>query len=263
MRATAARSLKAWLAALAAVSLGGALFGLASDAFRDFHHWSGWTLLAMTGALALYGARRRIGLVSASGLLLLHLHLGWVAALLFAFHAGGIPQPGFAMLLWVSYALTLATGAVGYALCRVVPSRQWEERLVPYGRLRQERNDTVGRALRIMESLARGTRDADLALFFARHLVPYLFGRPPMWRLWVGSHHARDRILALLDDATGHADRDGVAELVRLIQEKHGLDVRRARFWLVRGWLMVHILFTCLALASVVAHVVLVHALGA
>lgn len=246
----------------AALSIGWAAHGVVDATLRPMPYWTGWTLAA---GLALLGLHRfvRAHLWPAAAALRMHMHLGWLAILLFWVHAGGLPGTGFGRLLWVSSVLAFGSGVLGLGISRLAPRRYGEWDLLPYGRIGERRGELAERADAVFHGLMRDGCPPLLVRHYARRLLPF-FSRPAhLLQHWAGSSRPLDQLLLETDYAGRELeDDDGFRALRALIAEKDRLDRRWALYWLNRGWLFVHLPAAAVTAVLIVGHIVFVHAYG-
>ena len=237
-----ARVAVGWLSALAVVLAGGALHRVAEAALLPMSHWTGWTLVLAMALLGLQGIPRLRRQRSASAFLLVHLHLGWIAALVFFVHAGGLPGAAFHRAQWFAFALVLASGAVGFGLERLGARRQRDLDALPYPRIAEERAVLAAQANDAFHRIVRRGCPSAMARLYAQRLLPFLAGPVHLWRHWIGSRRPLDETLLELDYAGSTLAED--ADFVRIreiVVRKFHLDRRWALYWLQRGWLFVHL----------------------
>ena len=258
-----ARVAVGWLCALAVALVGGALYRTGGDALLAMSHWTGWTLLLVVALLGLQGIPRLRRQRSASAFLLFHLHLGWIAALVFLVHAGGLPESGFHRAQWLAFALVLASGAVGFGLERLCTRRQRDWDALPYPRIAQERAVLAADADDAFHALVRRRCPPAMARLYAQRLLPFLAGPAHPWRHWIGSGRPLDEILLELDYAGSTLGEDGDFARIRdIVARKVHLDQRWALYWLQRGWLFVHLPAAAVSAVLVLFHILFVHAFG-
>lgn len=257
------RAAVGWLAALAVVLVGGALYRMGDAGLLSVSHWSGWTLALVMALLGLQGIPRLGRWRSASAFLLLHLHLGWIAAVVFLVHAGGVPESGFHRAQWLAFALVLASGAVGFALERLCTRRQRDWDALPYPRIAEERANLAAEADETFHRIVERGCPPAMARLHAQRLLPFLAGPAHPWRHWFGSGRPLDDLLLELDYAGSTLGEDGdFVRLREIVARKVHLDQRWALYWLQRGWLFVHVPAAAVTAALVPFHVLFVHAFG-
>ena len=249
--------------AAATALVGTALYRAADAALFSTPHWTGWTLAVVFMLLGLHGVARPKTWLPASACLLLHMHLGWIASLLFLIHAGSFPEGSNNRILWICFALALVSGAVGLGCERVCARRQQDWDALPYPRIAQERAVLAEEAdAGVRNIVARGCPSL-LVWFYAERLLPFLSGPAHLWSHWIGSRRPLEQILIELDHAGEDLGEDEDFVRIReLVARKANLDRRWALYWLQRGWLFLHLPAAAASTVFLVFHVVLVHAFG-
>ena len=252
-----------WLAAGAAVLAGAALYRVADTALLPTPHWTGWTLALAFLFLGVHGMRRMKRRWPGATRLRAHLHLGWVAALLFLVHGGGLPPGAFHRVLWLSFALALASGAVGLLLERLCTRWQRDWDALPYPRIAQQRAELAAQADEAFNEIVKRGCPPLMARLYAQRLLPFLRRPAHPWQHWTGYGHRLEEILEELSYAGRELAEDPEFLRIREIAiEKTHLDERWALYWFQRGWLFVHLPAAAVAAVFVVFHVVLVHSFG-
>lgn len=224
---------------------------------------SGWLLFVLLAILMLYGVRKRFphwSLGRATGWRQWHTILGWLASVVFLFHAGPLPPEGtLDQLLWYLFLLTLVLGVIGIILTRVLPKdldgggqRQLFERLPGMAWALSQRCSAMIAALPDNPSSAPVIRYYRL-----RVLSP--MSRPLTWRTRLNERRLKRRLgeLDAVQKRLGGVAYDVAGELASLLVTRTELERQyRALFWL-RLWVEVH-----LSLAVAATLVVLVHILA-
>ena len=263
VRPRGARIAIGWLAAAVVALAALILFDLVDTALLDTAHWSGWALFFVFILQSLQGIRRLKAHRSASLFLLLHLHLGWLLALVFAVHAGGFPEGGFHRVQWVSFVLLMASGAVGIICERLGSLRQREWDALPYPRIAQRRGMLAAESDDAFRAIVKTGCPSLLAHLYAQRVVPFLAGPAHLWAHWTASRRPLDDMLTELDYAGSTVREDENFDRLRaIVIEKDRLDQRWALHWLQRGWLFVHVPAAAVAAVLVLFHILFVHAFG-
>ena len=258
-----ARTAAGWCSALVLVLAGAALYRVGEAALLAMPHWTGWTLALLAVLLGVQGIPRLRWQWSASAFLLGHLHLGWIATLVFFVHAGGFPEAGFHRAQWLAFALVLASGAVGLGLERLGARRQRDRDVLPHPRIAQERATLAAEADEAFHAIVGRGCPPAMARLYAQRLLPFLAGPAHLWRHWTGSGRSPDELLLELDYAGSTLmDDDDFARIREIVVRKVRLDQRWALFWLQRGWLFVHLPAAAVSAVLVLFHLLFVHAFG-
>ena len=213
---------------------------------------TGLALFAVILLLTLFNARKKLPflrLLRASTWMQIHIYVGLLSCILFGLHTGWrIPKGAFELALAVLFYLGSASGLVGLALSRWLPSRltvQGENVIF-------ERIPALRAAVRreveemVVESVAK-SQSSTIADFYEARLRRY-FSRPRflLYHL-VGYGKPRHELLAeaqALDRYLNADERGILGRIVEKIQAKDDLDLQAARQGLLKGWLFVHIPLT-------------------
>ncbi len=226
-------------------------------------HWSGWALAALLALQFLPGLGRPDGRHRASALRQLHLHLGWIAVVVFVIHAGGFPAGGLHRVLWVAFALLAASGFAGLAYERLGGLRQREWDALPYPRIAHHRDELAASAATAFGRIVENGCPPLLAHLYAQRLVAFLAAPRYLWAHWMGSPRPLADLLAQLDHAGSTLRQDEhFLRLRSVVIEKDLLDQRWALHWLQRGWLFVHVPAAAVAVVLTGFHVLFVRAFG-
>ena len=252
-----------WLTAAIVALAALILFDLADTALLSSAHWSGWGLLLIFILQSLQGIRRLKAHRSASLFLLLHLHLGWIIALVFAVHAGGFPEGGFHRVQWITFVLLMGSGAIGFCCERLGSLRQREWDALPYPRITQQRGVLAAESDAAFRNIVTGGCPPLLAHLYAQRVVPFLAGPAHLWAHWTGSRRPLEDLLIELDYASSTVREDeSFLRLRQIVIEKDQLDQRWALHWLQRGWLFVHVPAAAVCAVLVLFHILFIHAFG-
>ena len=251
---------------LGIVVVAGAALGLqhlGEVALLPTPHWTGWLLFLAVLFLLAQGFRRRWARESAPALVHIHACLGWITLLIFALHAGGLPDGWFQRLLWILFVLALGSGVAGQLLQRLCASRQRQREALPHGRIAEQRALLAAGANDAFHELVRQGCPPALASTYARRVLPFLAGPANLWEHWIGSRRPLDELLQEVD-RVGQAVRsaDPFVRLRNAVAAKADLDQRWALHWLQQGWLFVHIPASAASVVLVLFHIVFVHAFG-
>ena len=253
------RVVAGWLIALLITAAAITIYRIASTAPLPITHWTGWMLTIILLLLAVYGmsgVRRR----AASAFLLLHLHLGWLAIIVFVFHVDGTLSLGFNLALWLAFALVAITGAVGYGLERLAGRRQRDSEALPYPRIAERRDQLAIEAGEAFHRLVAGECPSLLARLYAERLLPFLAAPAHIWRHWFASKQPLSTMLLELDYAGASiATSEDFVRIREIVVEKSELDRRFALYWLQRGYLFVHLPASAALVVLAPLHIVFVH----
>ena len=260
------RAIAGWSAASVAVLAAAGLLVAAGNAFLATAHWTGWALALAFFALGLQGVRSLRQFRSAASFLRLHLHLGWIAALLFFVHVGGFPgYPSgvFHQVQWIAFAVALLSGGLGYAFQRMGTRRQRQWDALPFQRIPEERGALAQEAEEAFQRIVHRGAPTALTRFYALRLLPFLRKPRHLLQHWAGNQQPLDELLLEMDyTGIGIADDRDFRRLREIVARKAHLDQRRALFWLQRGWLFIHLPAAAASAILLLYHVILVHAYG-
>jgi len=255
-----------WAAAATAPFLLWPLAALWQASLRNPAHPTGWVLLAIVVALALFGLRKRVPVLrlgSAQAWLRLHLALGWAAAVAFLLHAGPTPPAGAieALLYWLFVAVALS-GVVGIAFSRLLPMRL---AAAPGEEVLFERIPALREALRreveeeVLACVEEGQGRA-LAGFYTVRLLPWFSGPRHVLEHCLDLERSLGMLLdevSALERYASPRERDALVRIADRVERKDALDFRYAQHLLLRAWLLVHAPITWALLAAAGLHAAL------
>lgn len=258
-----------WLFSLTTLGLVLALaaaWWFARLALRPAAHYTGWLLLALLLALALFNVRKKLPFLplgNANTWLQFHVYAGWVAVGVFALHAGPQwPRSLFGFALWGTFLAVAASGVFGLWLSRWLPPRLTRsgESLVyeRIPRLRRQLEDEAALLVRQAETEAASSTLAD---FHRQVLAPYFAHTPELFSPLAGgdaAHHYAQGELAALRRYLSGAEMLLADRLEELLEAKRNLDTQYAGQRLLKVWLFAHLPLTCALLVFVAAHLWLV-----
>jgi len=228
---------------------------------------TGWILLAIIIALALYGVRKKIPMLPlgrASVWLSLHVVGGAVAIAAYAIHVGTLWPAGAAdRALALGFALVFLSGVAGHLLQAVLPTRLarsgpellYERIPAEIARLRDAAAETIlGTAAVAGHTTLSDFYAQTLAWYFERprFAVDHIVGgqAAATWeRLKLGA------IERLLTDE----ERPNLAALAAICARKRAVDAQYALQSLLRAWTFVHVPAASAFLVMALWHSVLVH----
>ena len=229
---------------------------------------TGWILFGLMLLLTAYNGRKKLPflpLLSSQAWLDFHVYAGWVTTVLFCIHLNfRLPTGWFESILATLFLLVTLSGMGGLFLSRTIPKRL----TLRGGEVLFERISAV--RLRLQneaEALALKTvpdaKSAIVAEFYVQHLHSFFSGRRNFWKHTVESRRPLNTLLARIDDLNrylGEKEREALAKISALVQQKDGLDYHEALQWMLKGWLFMHIPLTYSLLIFSVVHIVLVFA---
>ncbi len=232
----------------------------------DFY--SGWAMFLMILALTLFNIRKRLTPLpvgSAAAWLQFHIYFGLLSGLVFVLHIGfRVPNGGLEIALTLLYLFVVATGVVGLAVSRFLPSRltrRGEE--VLFERIPQVRNQLRDRAEELALKSASQGSTSTIADFYRRRLAHFFAGPRHSWSHLVASEgpcHALLTEFRTLDRYLSESERAIFEELAMLIGKKDDLDYQYAGQAALKYWLFAHIPATYSLLIFSVVHVIVVYA---
>ncbi len=244
------------------------LFAFYHLSMRVSAYPSGWLLLIAVLFLAAYNVRKKLTyppLLKSSHWLQLHMYVGLLSIVLFLGHTGlRVPNGVFEGLLALLYVCTAASGLIGLAFSRLIPSRLTVrgeevlfERIPLFRRKLRERAEAL-----VVESVGESGR-STIADFYEERLGDYFSGPRYRWRHLAQSTRHLKRLLGDLASEQRYLDEEEGAraeQLAGLIETKDQLDCHQAMQGLLKAWLFVHIPLTYALLLFALVHLVLVHA---
>lgn len=236
---------------------------LRNDAFD-----TGWLLLGLIAALAVYGVRKRMSVLpagAASGWLEFHTLGGIFALAVFIIHVKArLPSGPLETALAGVFTCAALSGVLGLLLSRVLPRRlatRGEE--VLYERIPIFREDIRRTVEALVERSVAETASDTIATFYLDRLAAF-FARPRNTIAHLlQSQRPVKRLLeetAALDRYLNAAERSIFAEIVAAIRTKDDLDYQYAVQSALKLWLFVHLPLAAALLVVVPFHILLVHA---
>jgi len=223
---------------------------------------TGLMLFAVVILLTLFNARKKLPflpLLRASTWMQVHIYVGLLSCVLFLLHAGlKVPRGGLETGLAVLFYLVSASGVVGLAISRWLPSRM----TILGENVIFERIPALRTAVRcdvedmVVESVAK-TQSSTIADFYELKLRNYFSRRCSFWHHIVGYGQP---ILQLLSEAQAvdrylNAEERGImTRIVEQIHVKNNLDFQQARQGLLKAWLFIHIPLTYSMILVAVVH---------
>ncbi|WP_028794487.1 hypothetical protein [Thalassobaculum salexigens] len=241
---------------------------LAETTLHDTRFVTGWILLILIAALALFEARRRIPVLplgSASAWEQVHIYAGWFAVAVFLTHTGfGLPDGPFEVALWIPFVAVAISGTVGIWLNRILPRRMRDHGARElYDRIATRRAEIAAEAQALAIASARDTASVTIADYYQKELSVY-FQRPRNALSHLTGYHGHQRrqlqqirSLHRYVDASG---RDTLERLCELVEAKDDLDYQYAAQMALRFWLFAHVPLAHALLILMVIHAVLAYA---
>lgn len=267
MRAMSRRAAGLWILAAAMVAALGAWRAGARATSVDPYFLTGWILLALVAALALYGVRRRLPMLPlgrASIWLSAHVVLGVAATGTYAIHVGTAWPTGAAdRALALLFIVVVASGIVGHALQAILPARLarsgpeliYERIPAEIARLREAAEAALLEA-------AGAAGHETLAGYYAQTLAWY-FERPRFALSHVFGGHGAEawekRCLGAVDKLLSPEERPQLATLVELCRRKRAVDAQYALQSLLRAWTFVHAPAATAFVVMAAWHTLIVH----
>lgn len=241
---------------------------LAETTLHDTRFVTGWILLILIAALALFELRRRIPVLplgSASAWEQVHIYAGWFAVAVFLTHTGfGLPDGPFEVALWVPFVVVAVSGTVGLWLNRVLPKRMREHGARElYDRIAARRAEIAAEAQTLALASTQETASVTIADYYHRELSAY-FQRPRnAFSHLTGYHGQLRRQIQQIRSLHRYADAGGRSTLDRLcelVEAKDHLDYQYAAQMALRLWLFVHVPLAYALLILMTVHAVLAYA---
>jgi len=228
---------------------------------------SGWLLFTAFAVLIAFALRKRITVIALGNAYAwsqFHIYLGVVALFLYFIHVGHVAVNGlFESILAIVAIVTMALGFIGVALSRLIPP------------LMNRRGERIFLArIRGNQSMLRRAVDAEaeaairagagqyffdfyndqLAPYFARirHVPYHLIASMKPYEIW-------DARFAVATSYLSADYRDRLQELRELLDQKIDLDFQYVSQWVLKTWLVLHIVFSFFLLVLVPLHLLLVY----
>ncbi len=228
----------------------------------------GWILLLSVIALELFGACKKLSVVSVGTSrvwLQLHIYVGFLSVLLFALHTGlRIPDGYLEITLFWLYAVVAGSGLVGLVLSRVLPHRLSArgeevifERIPIFMRHLREHSEGL-----VVKSVEEG-KSTVMADFYCRRLARFFSGPRDFWAHILGLDRTCVALLAetrAIDRYLDEGQRAIRVQLEAAIEKKDELDFHFAGQAALKYWLFVHVPLTYSLLISSILHVFIVYA---
>lgn len=248
----ARRRLRNTLLCLVGMVLAYGLWRMLKIALRPAAIYTGFALLALVLALALFNGRKKLPflpLMKASSWLQFHIYAGWLSVFVFLLHSGfRLPTGMLETILSVLFVIVALSGVAGLFITRLLPpaiTRSGEP--LVYERIPRYQHALRTEVEGIVEDAERQSGSTAMGNFYMSTLAPY-FQRRSSVLLLAGnpSRHAQ-RILGQMDEYCRYLDEELVGSMARLrecVERKRNLDFQNAAQRLLKLWLFVHIPFT-------------------
>ena len=262
------RRLRSVLLTLVAALLLALVFYAGSIAFVDTAYLTGWVLFAVILMLAFFNLRKRLTyppLLKAATWLRLHVYLGSLAVLVFAFHTRmQIPTGALEVTLYLLFVALAASGFVGLYLSRTIPNSLADRgNEVIFERIPRFRRELGDRMQALVLAAVETEAAFILSDFYRDRLHPYLAGPTDYWAHLIRSTRPRELLLHELHELRRYLSDGEIAvaeELAEIIRLKYDLDFHYVRQGLLKIWLFIHIPLTWVLLLFLLAHIVIVYA---
>lgn len=233
---------------------------------RDVAVGSGFALLAVCLLLTLFNARKKLPFIPAlSGAVWLqfHIYAGFFSGVLFLIHiCFRLPTGIFEWALALVFSSVFVSGLLGLWISRRLPrrlTRRGEQ--VIFERIPALRLELMHRAEAVVERGVEESGARSVADFYERELRPFFLGTRNFFEHCLHSNAPRHRVLSRMsafERYVGSGEREVLAELRTLAEQKDDLDYQHAGQLLLKTWLFVHIPLTFSLLVLAAVHVALV-----
>lgn len=259
--------------ALMAVTMAAVFAAVAFQAHRGWLTFSdpsiltGYLLLTLLIALALFAGRKRLSMVPlgrASVWMTVHVLLGLLAMGVFWLHSGTLWPVGlYEQVLATLFYIVIATGILGFMLQTVMPSRLTQSgREIIYERIPAEVARLRAAAQDVVLACTEETGGDPLARHYYEVLHWY-FQRPRFFfshavgamraNHWL--QHNAAAAERYLNDKEMHYHR----QLYALAEEKSSVDIHYAKQSLMKWWLFLHIPPAAALMVFAIWHLILVN----
>lgn len=234
---------------------------------RSTHFWSGWLLLGLIVALALFNLRKKLPFLplgSATGWMEFHVYAGLFSILVFLSHVDfGWPTGALDWSLAGLFALVAGSGVVGLVLTRLLPHRlNTRGDAILFERIPALRLALHREVEELVLQSAREVQTTTIGEFYTARLADY-FARPrnllAHWIDSTGRFRNLERELWALDRYANDREREILSEIHERMCLKEDLDYRWAQGVALKGWLFFHLPLTYAFLLAIAAHVLLVY----
>lgn len=249
-----------------------AIFLIFFDGFRvtlrDPNLLSGWFLLAIILALALFNVRKKFPVPPAGPSriwLQAHIYGGAFSLIPYFMHAGiQIPTGAIDRILAVLFFSVAISGVVGLFMSRVLPRRLTSrgseiifERLPEHRRLLKETVD------KLVEDSVAATQSTTIATFYTERLRSFFDGPRHFYRHLFEIAPPLGRVISEIEDQYRYLNDEEKVILERIaacVRQKDALDYQYALQFALKAWLFIHIPLTNALLVLLTFHVWLAYA---
>ena len=262
------RSLLNFSGAVILAALLGAGLWLYDLSLKDATFASGWLVAGGVILLASYNLRKKLPflpLVDSSTWLQVHVYGGLVTAFVFALHTSfRLPNGVLETGLWLLFVTVAASGLLGIALSRLLPSRlrRHGERII-YERIptfRAELADEVG-ALATRSVTETGSN--TISQYYVTRLLPYFRQPRNVLAHVIGYNEPMLRMRREIKSLERYLNPQGkeiLGEIEARIIAKNNLDYQYALQLVLKAWLFLHIPLTYSLIVVAAVHGVLAYA---
>ena len=235
-----------------------------SLSLRNTSFATGWLLAALSFALTLYNARKKLPflpLLSSSAWLQAHVYVGLFTLVVFSMHVGfRIPNGWLEGTLALLFLGVVASGGVGLVISRVFPGRlRRRGELVIF-----ERQPIFRRRLgQQLDALVDETDSMTLSEFYVRRLITFFAGPRHFWWHLMRSPRPYQILLTELESLDNYLSDDERAvkdRMADLIRTKADLDFHFAHQTVLKYWLFAHIPLSYSLLIVGLTHAVVAYA---
>lgn len=267
MRAMSRRAAGLWIVAVTGVVALGVWRATQHAWMVDPDFLTGWVLMSLVAALALYGVRRRLPMLplgKASTWLVVHIVVGFAAIAAYAIHVGTAWPAGSAdRALALLFATVIGSGIAGHLLQTIVPPRLARSgpELI-YERIPAQVAKLRAAAEQTLMDAAGAAGHETLSAYYAQTLAWY-FERP---RFAISHVLGGDRAeswerhrLAAIEKLLAAEERTHLAALRELCRRKRAVDAQYALQTLLRAWTVVHVPAAAAFLVLAAWHSLIVH----
>ncbi len=249
MRFFAHRRIRNALLCLTVMVLAYGAWRMLKVALRPAAIYTGFALLALVLALALFNGRKKLPLLKASSWLQFHIYAGWLSVWVFLLHLSfRLPTGALETVLAVLFVIVALSGVAGLFITRLLPPAitRAGEPLV-YERIPRYQHALRAEVEGIVEEAERRSGSTAMGSFYLASLAPYFQCRSSIFLLAGNPSRHAQRILGRMDEYCRYLDADLVGSMAQLrdcVERKRNLDFQNAAQRLLKLWLFVHIPFT-------------------
>ncbi len=243
------------------------LHWLAQAQLRAVHFFSGWTLLFLVIALALFNARKKLPflpLASATSWMQFHIYGGWFAIAVFLFHIGfSVPNGILEASLAFLFVVVALSGVLGLGISKLLPMRLTARgEAILFERIPALRAGLRREVEELVLKSASETKTTTLVDFYADRLIAYFQGPRDLIFHLIDSDRPAHRLLGdlwALERYANPKERELIAQIAERVRLKEDLDYQHAQQWTLKGWLFVHIPLTYCLLVVAALHALLAY----